>query len=190
MARDPDSGRGDAFRNWFQGLPRTTRRVVGAVALIGGLGLWYAFLFAVDSWSGESPGWADPLDGMVGGIVGVGGFLWLQSRRLGGLGKARKFERARRRGRLPDDADPAEWGPLLDQAHRFQRGARSFAVAFTMVTAVAVVAVSAWAGYDWVVVVVIALIGVALVAVLDLASRRQTLRIRRLQEQVQDLQGR
>lgn len=190
MAGDPDSGRGDASRNRFRGLPRTTRRIVGAVVLIGVLALWYAVLLGWNAWLLDESDWTDPLPGMVGGLVGIGAVLWWQRRRMGGFRQVGEYQRALRRERLPDDADPAVWGPRLQQAQRFQRGARSLAVASTVVTAVAVVAVSAWAGYGWVVVVVTALIGVAFVAVLDFASRRQSHRIDRLHEQVRTLQGR
>ena len=191
VARAPDAGPGGAVRRWFRGLPRTSRRIVAAAVVLGYLAIWYAVILAVDAAIGDGDvGWTDPLSSMVGPIIGIGLVFWLRRRQMGSLGRVWDFDDAARRGRLPEDADPAEWGPLLDQARRFQRGARSVALAFTMVMAVAGVAVSAWAGYHWVVVVLIALIGGVLVAVLEFGSRRQAERIDRLQDQLRGLRDR
>lgn len=185
MARTPDTRRGDAFRRWFRGLPRTRRRLVAAGVVVGWLALWYAALFAIRLAIGDDDvGWADPLSSMVGPLIGIALVLWLRRRQMGSFRRVWDFDDAARRSRLPEDADPAEWGPLLDGAERFQRGARTLALWFTVLTAVAVVAVAAWVGYGWVVVVAAVLIGAALVAVLDVASRRQVARIRLLQEQL------
>jgi hypothetical protein len=188
VARTPDTRRGEAFRRWLHGLPRTTRRLVVAGLVIGWLALWYAALFAADSAFGEDDvSWADPLPSMVGAVVGGGFVLWLQRRRMGSFTSVWDFDRAVRRRRLPDDADPAEWGPLLAAGHRFQRGARRFALGFTLLVLIATVLLLAWGGYGWPVVAAAGLIGAALVAVLEIAGGRRSRRIERLQDQLHGL---
>lgn len=185
MARTPDSRRGDAFRRWLRGLPPTARRLVVAGLVLGWLAFWYAAIYVVRRAVGDDDvSWADPLSSMIGPLIGIALVLWLRRRQMGSFRRVWDFDDAARRSRLPEDADPAEWEPLLEGAQRFQRGARTLALWFTALTVVAVVAVAAWAGYGWVVVVAAVLIGAALLAVLDVASRRQVARIRLLQEQL------
>ena len=95
-----------------------------------------------------------------------------------------------RRGRLPEDADPAEWKPLLDGEHRFQRRARTVALGLTVFAVVLVVIGFAWAGFGWIAVLVAALIGVLGVALLEVASRRQAARIESLRDQLRGLPDR
>ena len=185
MARTPDTRRGEAFRRWLHGLPRTTRRLVVVGLVIGWLALWYGVLFAADRAFGDDDvSWADPLSSMIGPLVGVALAFWLRRRAMGGSGHVWEFDTAVRRRRLPDDADPAVWGPLLDRGDRFQRRARTFALGVTLLVAIPTVLLLAWGGYGWAVVAVAALIGAALAAVLDHASRRQARRIDLLREQL------
>jgi hypothetical protein len=191
VARAPDTGRREALRRWFRGLPRTTRRLVAAGVVVGWLALWYVALFLVRrAVQDDDVGWAEPLSSMVGPLIGIALVLWLRRRQMGSLGRVWEFDRAARRGRLPDDADPAEWRPLLDGAHRFQRGARSIALGFSLVVCTAAVLLSAWAGFGWTVVVSAALIGAALVAVLEVAGRRQSAKIENLRDQLRALPDR
>jgi len=191
VARIPETRRGEAFRRWFRGLPRTTRRLVVAGLVIGWLAIWYGALFLVNRAVGDDDvSWAEPLSSMVGPLIGVGLACWLRRRALGSFGRVWKLDEAARRRRLPDDADPAEWGPLLERAIGFQRGARSLALGLTVLSVVVVVFGFAWAGFGWIAVLVAALVGVVAVALLEFASRRQTRRIERLQDQVRDLPDR
>ena len=159
-----------------------------AGVVIGWLVLWYVALFAVKRAIGDDDvGWAEPLSSMIGPLVGVALVLWLRRRAMGSFGRVWDLDTAVRRRRLPDDADPAEWTPLLERAAGFQRRARSFALGFIPLVLIATVLVLAWGGYGWVGVVVAALIGATLVAVLEFASRRQSQRIELLQEQLRSL---
>jgi hypothetical protein len=191
VARTPDTRRGEAFRRWLRGLPRTTRRLVVGGIVLGWLALWYGVLLAVERAIGDDDvGWADPLSSMIGPLVGVALAFWLRRRAIGSSGHVWEFDRAVRRRRLPDDADPAEWGPLLDKGDRFQRRARTFALGVTLLVLIATVLLLAWGGYGWGAVVAAALIGAALVAVLEFASRRQSQRIDLLREQLRGLPDR
>jgi protein-S-isoprenylcysteine O-methyltransferase Ste14 len=185
VTRNAGSERGGALGRWFRGLPRTTRRIVGVVLVLGYLVLWYAALFAFDGALGDDDvTWADPLSSMVGPIIGITLVFWLRRRQMGSWGRVWDFDEAARRGHLPENADPAEWGPLLDQAHRFQRGARSVALGLVVLMAIATVVASMWAGFGWAVVVGAGLVGAVLVALVELGSRRQSQRIDRLQDQL------
>ena len=185
MARTPGTRRGDAFRRWFRGLPRTTRRIVAAGVVLGWLAAWYAFLLVVErAFDDEQAGWTEPLSSMIGPLAGIALVLWLRRRQMGSLRRVWEFDDAARRSRLPEDADPVEWGPILEGALRFQRGARTLALGSTLLVVIAAVLLSAWAGFGWTVVVSAALIGAALVALLEWGSRRQSARIHLLQDQL------
>ncbi len=191
MARTPDSGPGAAFRRRLHALPATTRRLVVAGIVVGVLAVWYGALFAVDRATGnDDVSWADPLSSMIGPLVGVALAFWLRRRALGSSGSVWEFDKAVRRRRLPDDADPAEWGPLLEKGDRFQRRAGKFAVGITLLLLIATVLVVAWGGHGWGVIVAAGLIGAVLVTVLELASRSQSARIDRLRDQLRGLEDR
>ena len=190
MARTPDTRRGEVFRRWLRGLPRTTRRLVVAGLVIGVLALWYVVLLVGNAWLSDGSDWTEPLPSMIGGIAGMAVVLGLQRRRLGSFRRMGDYDTAVRRGRLPEDADPAEWGPLLEGEQRFQRGARTFALGVTVFAVVVVVFGFAWAGFGWIAVLVAALIGALGVGLLEVASRRQTARIESLRDQLRDLPDR
>lgn len=191
VARTPDARRGASFWRWLHGLPRTTRRIVVAALVFGWLALWYVAVFAVRGAIGDGDvGRAEPLTTMIGPLIGVAVAFWLRRRAMGSFGRVWELDTAVRRRRLPDDADPAEWGPLLERAVGFQRGARSLALGLTVLSVVVVVIGFAWAGFGWIAVLAAALIGFLGVALLEVASRRQTQRIERLQDQVRDLPDR
>lgn len=190
MARTPDTRRGDAFRRWLRGLPRTTRRLVVAGLVVGWLVLWYAAIYLVRrAVEDDGVSWAEPLSSMIGPLIGLALFAWIRRRQMGSFGRMWMFDEAARRGRLPEDADPAGWGPLLEQAHAFQRKARSVALWFTVLVAIATVALVAWVGSGWAVVVGTGLTGALLIAVLEVGSRRQVQRIDRLHDQVGGLRA-
>ncbi len=109
--------------------------------------------------------------------------LWWQRRRMGSFRRMGEYERALKRGRLPDDADPAEWGPLLRRAQRFQRGARPLAVGVTALSAVVVVASMLWVDLGWRMASAAAAVGAVAVAVVWVSSGRQSARIDRLAAQ-------
>jgi len=153
--------------------------------------IWYVALLAVKrAFDDQDPSWTDPLSSMIGPLAGVALAFWLRRRALGSFGRVWELDRAVRRRRLPADADPAEWGPLLEAAQRFQRRARTFALGLTLLVLVATVALTAWAGFGWAVVVAAGLIGAALIGVLEFAGRRQTQRIDRLRDQLRGLPDR
>lgn len=191
MARTPDTRRGEAFRDWLRGLPRTTRRLVVTGIVLGWLALWYGVLFAADSAFGEDdPSWADPLPSMVGAMVGGGFVLWLQRHRMGSFGRVWEFDRAVRRRRLPDDADPTEWSSILDRGDRFQRGARRFALGATVIAGVLLMIGLAAVGFGWIAVLVAASICVVAIALVEFGGRRQSARIASLRDQLRGLPGR
>ena len=185
MVRTPDTRRGEVFRRWFRGLPRTTRRFLGVGFVIGVLVLWYVAIYVVRRAVGDDDvTWAQPLSSMIGPLIGVALAFWLRRRAMGSVGHVWEFDRAVRRRRLPDDADPTEWGPLLEKGDRFQRRARTFAVGLTVFVVVVVVVGFAWAGFGWIAVLITALIGVVGVALLEVAIRRRTARIESLRDQL------
>ena len=189
MARTPDAPRGEVLRRWFRGLPRTTRRLVVAGVVLGWLAAWYVFLLLVErAFDDAEVSWTEPLSSMIGPLIGIALAFWLRRRAMGG--HVWEFDRAVRRRRLPDDADPAEWGPLIEKGERFQRRARTFALAFMVFAVVVVVIGFAWVGSGWVAVLVAAVIGVVGVALLEVASRRQTARIESLRDQLPGLPDR
>lgn len=190
MARTPDTARGDALRRRLRALPPTTRRLVLAGVVLGWLAVWYLALLALNTWVLDEPDWTRPLSSMIGPLVGIAVVFWLLRRRLGSFRRVGMYQGALQRGRLPDDADPAEWGPLLERARGFQRGARSVALVLTVLAVVVVVIGFAWAGFGSIAVIVAALVGVAGVALLEWASRRQSAKADRLQEQVAELRSR
>ncbi|MGY2130121.1 hypothetical protein [Blastococcus sp. SYSU DS0617] len=185
MAQIPAEDQESAARRWYRSLPRTTKRVVAAGLVAGWLALWYVSMYALDGWlDDEGPDWTAPVPGMVGGLAGIGGVLWWQRRRMGSFRRMGEYERALKRGRLSDDADPAEWGPLLQRAQRFQRGARPLAVGVTALSAVVVVVLMLWVGLGWGIASAAAGVGAVAVAVVEVSSRRQTARIDRLAAQL------
>lgn len=98
MAQTRDAEREPAVRRWFRDLPRTWQRAVVAGLLAGWLVLWYVGLLVVNAWlDGDEPAWTAPLPGMLGGLAGVGGVLWLQRRRMGSFRQVGEYERALRR---------------------------------------------------------------------------------------------
>ena len=190
MARTPDTRRGEAFRRWLRGLPRTTRRLVVAGFVTAALAFWYVLLLVGNAVLSDESVWTEPLPSMAGGIAGMAVVLGLQRRRLGSLRRMGDYDTAVRRGELPADADPAEWGPLLDGEYRFQRRARAVALGLTVFAVVVVVVGFAWAGLGWIAVLVAALVGAAAVALLEFSSTRQSARIESLRDQLRDLEDR
>ena len=159
-----------------------------AGVVIGWLVLWYVALFAVRRAIGDDDvGWAEPLFSMIGPLVGVALALWLRRRAMGSFGRVWDLDRAVRRRRLPDDADPAEWEPLLEKGDSFQRGARKFALGSTVITGVLLMIGLAWAGFGWIAVLVAAAICGVAVALVEFGGKRRSQRIELLQEQLRSL---
>lgn len=159
--------------------------VVGLAVLVL-YGLLYVGCVRVFAWmDGRPPDWARPLGPMIGGSLGPWFVLRRQRRRMGGYARARAFARAVRRRRLPDDADPAVWGPLLEGERRALRRAQTVdaPVAAAVFAAVAIVS-SVVIGFRWSVVLAILGAAVALVSVAWLTGRRNLARIDLLADQL------
>lgn len=78
----------------------------------------------VDLAAGNSVDWTGGVSPvLLGGLAGVLVPLWWQRRRAGGWERAAQFAGAVRTGRLPSDADPAVWRPLLERELRARRRA-------------------------------------------------------------------
>ncbi|MQA36305.1 hypothetical protein [Modestobacter roseus] len=167
------------------------RRWVVAGILLGTYGSVYLALVGVFALVHGGPvDWGRPIGGVVGGAVGVWGVLWWQSRRLGGLDGVDQLRQAAKRGRLPDDADPAVWGPLLTRQVRTMRRLRPWALTglgLLSVVALGLLVVVAAMPWGWGVLAVLVL-GSAL-GLLWWQSRREERRLRRLLEQLPDSDG-
>ncbi|SDN84211.1 hypothetical protein [Geodermatophilus sp. DSM 45219] len=182
MPPSPDRGPVAAVRRRLDRLPPRRRRVVvrlSAVALLAAAYLLNVWLLRL---VGDDPvDWIQPVPGLLAGFLG--GYLGvrLQRRRLGGRQRMREYDRAMRTGRLPDDADPAVWRPLLErELHTQQRGMRVISRGVSLVFAVAWVLVAVLNDIDavwW----LVAAVAIALFALwLHWLAGRQAGRIRRL----------
>ena len=164
----------------FRALPPRRRRLVVVASSVGYLVAFYALMYLVQTVTRDEPvGWATPLGAMVGPVIGsfLGGFLmagW-QVRRLGSSERLHQLEGALRTRRLPDDADPAVWGPLLAREQRFLRRAFTVLPVATVVLGAVVVGIVAVTAQD----VQVGYLGIgaaliaAVVALLDWWGRRQ-----------------
>ena len=161
--------------------------------MLGWLALWYAALLVAErALDDAEASWTEPLSSMIGPLIGI-------AARASGSGAGRWAASAACGSSTgpcggavcPDDADPGRVGTTAGAgAHRFQRRARTFALGFTLLVLVATVLLVAWVGFGWVVVVSALLIGAALVALLEFASRRQSARIHLLRDQLRGLPDR
>ena len=125
------------------------------------------------------------MPGLLGGFLGGYLGMRLQRRRLGGRTRMREHDRALRTGRLPDDADPAVWRPLLEREPcTQQRGTRvtTWGVGLLFAVAWVLVAVLHDMGPLW------CLVAAAVIALFAAWLRRlggrQAARIRRLLDRI------
>ncbi|NEK92932.1 hypothetical protein GCU67_01920, partial [Modestobacter muralis] len=114
-----------ALRSWRQrvgGLPRRQRRLVVAAAVAGWLAATYGLLVALQAAVGDDPvDLLQPLGPLAGTLGGTTLGLRWQRRRTGGGDRQRQLGAALRSRRLPADADPAVWRPLLAGEQRALR---------------------------------------------------------------------
>lgn len=127
--------------------------------------------------------WSGPAGPFIGTAIGTGLVSWWQSRRMGGSDRVQQFERAVTSGRLPEDADPAVWRPLLARERRRVRRLLVGALALTSAVLVLVLALF-WSAEDRAVGLAVA--GALLVGTAALwpLSRRQVRRLDRLADQL------
>jgi uncharacterized membrane protein YfcA len=91
-------------------------------AVVGYAAVLYGVVLAVQQVVGDDPvDWLQPLGPVVGSLVGTPLGLWLVARRLGGMERVTQLQAALRSRRLPDDADPSVWRPLLLGQRRLQQ---------------------------------------------------------------------
>ena len=107
-------------------MPPRRRRLVLTGAGVGALAVLYGIALAGQALIGDGPvDRTGPIRSVVlPAVVAFSTGLLVarsQQRRTGGAGVQREFEAAVRSRRLPDDAEPAVWGPLLAQEQRFVR---------------------------------------------------------------------
>lgn len=122
------------------------RRFLAIAAVVGLCDvLLYLPLVALTSLVGDGPvDWAAPVAPLLGGFLGAllaqAVVLWWRRRQAGEAQRAarRPFETATRTGRLPADADPVVWTPLLVDRLAGQRRRTVVAVAVLAVLTVAV----------------------------------------------------
>lgn len=180
-----DAARGDGVRRWLAGLPAGVRRLVVVVVVVFLYGPLYLVAVLVLAWvNGRSPDWTEPIGSMVGATLGVAIGTWMRRRRMGSCKRVREFTVALRTRRLPDDADPAVWAPLLTGERRALRRSQAItlpllALLFTGAAISAGVLGLGGAGASAMV-----LVGFALVAVLWLVSRRSAARLDHLADQL------
>jgi uncharacterized membrane protein YfcA len=184
----PDRGPVSALHRRLDRLPPRRRRAV-VLLLLGAL---LAAVYLLTVWAqclvGDDPvDWIQPLPGMLAAFTGSYVGMRVQRRRLGGGERMRQYDRAVRTGRLPDDADPAVWRPLLERELRVQqRAMRVSTGGVVLLCAVAwvLVAVLYDVGPVWWLVAAVVLVLVA--AWLRWLGRRQAARIRRLLDRTPD----
>ena len=103
-------------------LPRRRRRLVVSVVVAGYAAAFYAVLLVVQRLVSDEPvDWLQPLGPIVGTAVGTALGTWFVRRRFGGGERVTQLQAALRSRRLPDDADPSVWRPLLLAQRRTQR---------------------------------------------------------------------
>ena len=103
-------------------LPRRRRRLVVSVVVAGYAAAFYAVMLVVQRLVGDEPvDWLQPLGPIVGTAVGTALGTWFVRRRFGGGERVAQLQAALRSRRLPDDADPSVWRPLLLAQRRTQR---------------------------------------------------------------------
>jgi hypothetical protein len=121
---------GAGWRRRVRDWPEGRRRWVAAVELVVGSALLYLALVGVLTLiDGGPPDWTAPVGPFLAAAVGGCLATWRRQRRMGGADRVRQYERAVKAGRLPDDADPAVWRPLLARQHRVVRGSLTVALA-------------------------------------------------------------
>ena len=107
-------------------MPPRQRRLVLTGAGLGSLAVLYGLGLAAHALIGPEPvDWSWPIRSVVLPAIlafSIGLLVaWSQQRRMGGGDVQREFDAAVRSRRLPDDADPAVWGPVLAGEQRFVR---------------------------------------------------------------------
>lgn len=187
MPPSPDRGPVTALHRCLDRLPRRRRRVV-VLLLAGLLGVTHLVTVWVLWLVGDDPvDWIQPLPGVLGAFTGSYIGMRIQRRRLGGGERMRQYGRAVRTGRLPDDADPAVWRPVLERELRAQKRAMRVSTGgVVLLSAVAWVLVAVLHDVGPVWWLVAAAVLVLFAAWLRWLGRRQAARIRWLLDRTPD----
>ena len=173
----PSLARGPRSRRW--------RRLALAVLAVAALYVLAQLLLAA-AFDGPVT-WTRGMGAFIGGLTGSLTVTWLQRRRLGGREQEEQYARALRSGRLPEDADPAVWRPLLERELRSRRRALVSVVPVTGVFAGAAGLLLAGPFDAGALGLVLAAVGgVLVVAAMSGVVRAQVPRVERLLDQVSD----
>ncbi|MGY1858296.1 hypothetical protein [Modestobacter sp. SYSU DS0290] len=176
----------DRVGNWLRAMSRRRRRwVVAGLALAGYGAVYLAVVGALTLVRGGAADWGGPLGGTIGGAAGASAAIWWQSRRMGGLDRLNQLQRAAKQGRLPDDADPAVWRPLLTRELQSMRRAWVWLLAGSaaLSSVLLIVLLVDSTGRTGYLVVGVLLIG-AVVLLLSWLSRRERRKLERLLAQL------
>ena len=181
MPPSPDRGPVTAPDHRLDRLPRRRRRLVALLLLAALLAVVYPLTVWAQTLVGDDPvDWVQPVPAMLASFAGGYVGMRIQRRRLGGADRLREYDRALRAGRLPDDADPAVWEPLLERELRVQQ--RAMRLSYGVVVLLAAMWVLIAVLYDidpawW---LVAAAVLVLFAVFLRWVGHRQARRIRRL----------
>lgn len=172
---------------WVRSLPPVRRRLVLGTVFVTVYGGVYLLMVFVPVWLGRpQPKWDAPLGGLIGGIVGTSGVTWWQRRRVGAM-LLPELTRAVRTGRLPEDADPSVWRPLLLREQGAWRRLLLVFQALLAVVVVTTVAVGLAQNRSWRLLIPALLLVIAVAGLVEWTMRR---RDRRTDELLQQLDAR
>jgi Flp pilus assembly protein TadB len=127
---------------------------------------------------------------MLGGLTGSLLVVWWQRRRMGGAERARQFSAAVRTGRLPDDADPAVWHPLLARERGVVHRVRAGVVVLLGLVVAAWGLVAVVGSFTWPAALISVALVIAVAVLVWAVSARTSARIDRLAEQLPDYRPR
>jgi Flp pilus assembly protein TadB len=133
---------------------------------------------------GEDPDWLRPLPPLVGSFTAAFLAARWQRRRMGGAERVQQFRTALRSGRLPEDADPVVWRPLLAREQRSVGKARNLVLGILGLFVVAWGLVALVGSFTWPAAVVSVGLVLAVVVLVWVVSRRTVGRIDRLVAQM------
>ncbi|UOY02094.1 hypothetical protein [Blastococcus sp. PRF04-17] len=111
-------------------------------------------------------------------------------RRMGGAERVGQFRTALRSGRLPEDADPAVWRPLLEQEQRVVRLLWRWLAGLVVVVVALWALVAAVGTFTWSAALISTGLVLAVVVVVGAVLARQSARMAALSAQLPDHQPR
>lgn len=171
----------------MRSLPPVRRRLVVGATLVAVYGGCYLLAVFVPVWLGQpEPKWNAPVGGVIGAVIGPFGVTWWQRRRVGAT-LLPELTRAVRTGRLPEDADPSVWRPLLIQEQRAWRRLLLVFHAVLAVLGVTTVALGVALDRSWRLLIPALFLVAAVAGLVHWAMRR---RDRRTDELLQQLDAR